>query len=254
MSFIQSMFSLEGKTALVTGPAVGIGQGIAVALAKAGANIVGISHEYNMDETAELIKAEGREFTQYIQDMGKTDEIDATADKILANHQIDILVNNAGIIRRQPAIDFSHENWEDVINVNLNGLFYLTQKIARPMIERKSGKIISIASLLAFQGGIIVPSYTASKHAVAGLTKAFANEWAQHNVQINAIAPGYIATNNTQQIREDENRNLEILKRIPANRWGQPSDLIGAAVFLASPASDYVNGHVLVVDGGWLAR
>ncbi|MCY8020101.1 2-dehydro-3-deoxy-D-gluconate 5-dehydrogenase KduD [Bacillus licheniformis] len=254
MGYLESYFSLEGKTALVTGPGTGIGKGIAEALAKAGADIIGTSHTSGLDETKRLIEEAGRTFTSYQLDMGNLDEVEAFAKKVPDRHQIDILVNNAGTIRREKAADFSRENWEAVINVNLNSLFLLTQAIGRQMIERKQGKIINIASLLSFQGGILVPAYTASKHAVAGLTKSFANEWAAYNVQVNAIAPGYIATNNTKQIRDDQNRNAEILKRIPAERWGQPDDIAGAAVFLSSPASDYVNGHVLAVDGGWLAR
>ncbi|ATH93481.1 3-ketoacyl-ACP reductase [Bacillus glycinifermentans] len=254
MGFLESYFSLEGKTALVTGPGTGIGQGIAEALAKAGADIIGTAHTSSLDETKRLIEEAGRSFVSYQLDMGNIDEVEAFAKEVSARHQIDILINNAGTIRREKAAEFSRENWETVINVNLNSLFTLTQAVGRQMIGRKQGKIINIASLLSFQGGILVPAYTASKHAVAGLTKSFANEWAAHNVQVNAIAPGYIATNNTMQIREDENRNAEILKRIPAERWGQPADIAGAAVFLSSPASDYVNGHVLAVDGGWLAR
>ncbi|MEC3607855.1 2-dehydro-3-deoxy-D-gluconate 5-dehydrogenase KduD [Bacillus glycinifermentans] len=254
MGYLESYFSLEGKTALVTGPGTGIGQGIAEALAKAGADIIGTAHTSSLDETKRLIEEAGRSFVSYQLDMGNIDEVEAFAKEVSARHQIDILINNAGTIRREKAAEFSRENWETVINVNLNSLFTLTQAVGRQMIGRKQGKIINIASLLSFQGGILVPAYTASKHAVAGLTKSFANEWAAHNVQVNAIAPGYIATNNTMQIREDENRNAEILKRIPAGRWGQPADIAGAAVFLSSPASDYVNGHVLAVDGGWLAR
>ncbi|MBU8787469.1 MULTISPECIES: 2-dehydro-3-deoxy-D-gluconate 5-dehydrogenase KduD [Bacillus] len=254
MGYLESYFSLEGKTALVTGPGTGIGQGIAEALAKAGADIIGTAHTSSLDETKRLVEEAGRSFVSYQLDMGNVDEVEAFAKEVSARHQIDILVNNAGTIRREKAAEFSRENWETVINVNLNSLFTLTQAVGRQMIGRKQGKIINIASLLSFQGGILVPAYTASKHAVAGLTKSFANEWAAHNVQVNAIAPGYIVTNNTKQIREDENRNAEILKRIPAERWGRPADIAGAAVFLSSPASDYVNGHVLAVDGGWLAR
>ncbi|MED1740697.1 2-dehydro-3-deoxy-D-gluconate 5-dehydrogenase KduD [Bacillus swezeyi] len=254
MGHPESYFSLKGKTALVTGPGTGIGQGIATALAKAGADIIGTAHTSGLDQTKRLIEDAGRTFTSYQLDMGNLDEIESFAKEVLDRHQIDILVNNAGTIRREKAAEFSRDNWETVINVNLNSLFLLTQAVGRKMIQRKQGKIINIASLLSFQGGILVPAYTASKHAVAGLTKSFANEWAAHNVQVNAIAPGYIATNNTKQIREDKNRNEEILKRIPAERWGQPDDIAGAALFLSSPASDYVNGHVLAVDGGWLAR
>ncbi|MCF6409988.1 2-dehydro-3-deoxy-D-gluconate 5-dehydrogenase KduD [Pseudalkalibacillus salsuginis] len=248
------MFSLEGKIALVTGARTGIGQGIAVAMAKAGADLLLHGHRNNMQETERLIKHEGRQVHTVLQDLVEVKEIDNFAERILSETKIDIVVNNAGIIRREPAIGFSRENWESVIDVNLNSLFYLTQQLAKPMLERNDGKIINIASLLAFQGGITVPSYTASKHAVAGLTKSLANEWAPHDVNVNAIAPGYIATNNTEAIQSNEERNHSILNRIPAGRWGKPEDIGGTAVFLASRASDYVHGHVLTVDGGWMAR
>ena len=223
-SYVASLFSLEGKTALVTGPGTGIGQGIAVALARSGADIIGTYHHTR--DVAALLKP----------------------------HSIDILINNAGTIKREEAAQYSEENWHTVMDVNINSLFFLTQKVGQQMLKKGQGKIVNIASLLSFQGGVFVPAYTASKHAVAGLTKAFANEWASQHIQVNAIAPGYIATNNTQAIRDDANRNEEILKRIPAGRWGRPEDLAGAAVFLSSPASDYMNGHILAVDGGWLAR
>ncbi|MFN2744501.1 MULTISPECIES: 2-dehydro-3-deoxy-D-gluconate 5-dehydrogenase KduD [Bacillus] len=254
MGYLESYFSLEGKTALVTGPATGIGQSIAAALAKAGADVIGTAHASGLEETKRLIEEAGRTFTSYQLDMSSLDEVESFTKEVLARHQIDILVNNAGTIRREKAAEFSRDNWETVINVNLNSLFLLSQAVGRQMIEHRQGKIINIASLLSFQGGILVPAYTASKHAVAGLTKSFANEWAAFNVQVNAIAPGYIKTNNTKQIRDDEKRNAEILKRIPAERWGEPADIAGAALFLSSPASDYMNGHVLAVDGGWLAR
>ncbi|MCY9161321.1 2-dehydro-3-deoxy-D-gluconate 5-dehydrogenase KduD [Bacillus atrophaeus] len=254
MSYSQTTFSLEGKTALVTGPGTGIGQGIAIALAGAGADIIGTSHKSSLSETQRLVEQEGRTFTSVRLDMGKPDEIKDAASEIFEKHPIDILVNNAGIIRREPAASYAEEDWKSVLDVNLNSLFLLTQTAGTYMLRKKSGKIIHIASLLSFQGGIFVPAYTASKHAVAGLTKSFANEWAQSGVQVNAIAPGYIATANTKPIREDEERNGEILKRIPAGRWGEANDIGGAAVFLASRASDYVNGHILAVDGGWLAR
>lgn len=186
--------------------------------------------------------------------MSKPEAIKDSAADLFENRQIDILVNNAGIIHREKAEDFSEENWRDVLNVNLNSLFILTQLAGRHMLKRGHGKIINIASLLSFQGGILVPAYTASKHAVAGLTKSFANEWAASGIQVNAIAPGYISTANTKPIRDDEKRNEDILKRIPAGRWGQADDIGGTAVFLASRASDYVNGHILAVDGGWLSR
>ncbi|MGV4319954.1 2-dehydro-3-deoxy-D-gluconate 5-dehydrogenase KduD [Bacillus mojavensis] len=254
MSYLQEAFSLEGKTALVTGPGTGIGQGIAKALAGAGADIIGTSHKSSLSETQQLVKQEGRTFTSFTLDMSKPDAIKDTAADLFETQQIDILVNNAGIIHREKADTFAEENWHNVLNVNLNSLFILTQLAGKHMLKRGHGKVINIASLLSFQGGILVPAYTASKHAVAGLTKSFANEWAASGVQVNAIAPGYISTANTQPIRDDEKRNEDILKRIPAGRWGKADDIGGTAVFLASRASDYINGHILAVDGGWLAR
>ncbi|WP_276734835.1 2-dehydro-3-deoxy-D-gluconate 5-dehydrogenase KduD [Bacillus sp. (in: firmicutes)] len=254
MSYLHEAFSLEGKTALVTGPGTGIGQGIAKALAGAGADIIGTSHTSSLSETQQLVEQEGRTFTSFTLDMGKPEMIKDAAAELFENRQIDILVNNAGIIHREKAEHFSEENWQHVLNVNLNSLFILTQLAGRQMLKRGYGKIINIASLLSFQGGILVPAYTASKHAVAGLTKSFANEWAASGVQVNAIAPGYISTANTKPIRDDEKRNEDILKRIPAGRWGKADDIGGTAVFLASRASDYVNGHILAVDGGWLSR
>ncbi|WP_236838515.1 2-dehydro-3-deoxy-D-gluconate 5-dehydrogenase KduD [Caldalkalibacillus salinus] len=251
---IENMFSLKGKTALVTGARTGIGQAIAVGLAQAGANLILLGHRDNMQETSQLVSEAGVKSQTVLLDLSKPDKVAPFCQDLLAEHRVDILVNNAGIIRREPAVDFSYDNWESVIDTNLNALFVLSQHIAKPMLERGYGKIINIASLLSFQGGITVPSYAASKHAVAGLTKALANEWAQKGIQVNAIAPGYISTNNTQALRENEERNAAILSRIPTGRWGEPDDLAGAAVFLASPASNYVNGHVLVVDGGWMAR
>ncbi|MCY8201389.1 2-dehydro-3-deoxy-D-gluconate 5-dehydrogenase KduD [Bacillus subtilis] len=254
MGYLHDAFSLEGKTALVTGPGTGIGQGIAKALAGAGADIIGTSHTSRLSETQQLVEQEGRIFTSFTLDMSKPEAIKDSAAELFENRQIDILVNNAGIIHREKAEDFSEENWQHVLNVNLNSLFILTQLAGRHMLKRGHGKIINIASLLSFQGGILVPAYTASKHAVAGLTKSFANEWAASGIQVNAIAPGYISTGNTKPIRDDEKRNEDILKRIPAGRWGQADDIGGTAVFLASRASDYVNGHILAVDGGWLSR
>lgn len=251
---MSRLFSLEGKTALVTGARTGIGQAIALGLSQAGANLVLLGHQDNMQETEALIKEQGGTCETVLVDLSRTEELAAKAEEIVARFDIDILVNNAGIIRRQPAIQHSLEDWKAVIDTNLNSLFILSQQIAKPMLERKSGKIINIASLLSFQGGINVPGYTSAKHAVAGLTKALANEWAAYGVQVNAIAPGYIETNNTEALRNDQERSASILSRIPTGRWGRPEDLAGAAVFLASPASDYVTGHVLVVDGGWMAR
>ncbi|MDX5474166.1 MAG: 2-dehydro-3-deoxy-D-gluconate 5-dehydrogenase KduD [Bacillaceae bacterium] len=250
-----NMFSLEGKTALVTGARTGIGQAIAVGLAEAGANIVLLGHQNNMQETESMIERIGRNYRTVKVDLSNIDNLPQKCDELIAQiGHVDILVNNAGIIRREPAIEHSISNWQAVIDTNLHAVFIISQKFAKSMIEKGEGKIINIASLLSFQGGITVPGYAASKHAVAGLTKALANEWASSGIQINAIAPGYIATNNTEALRNNEDRNKSILDRIPASKWGTPSDLVGAAVFLASPASNYVNGHVLVVDGGWMAR
>ncbi|MEW9667301.1 2-dehydro-3-deoxy-D-gluconate 5-dehydrogenase KduD [Ammoniphilus sp. 3BR4] len=251
---MNQLFSLEGKTALVTGARTGIGQAIALGLAQAGANLILLGHQNNMQDTEARIKEIGGSYETVLVDLSRTDELAGKAEEIAAKFEIDILVNNAGIIRRQPAIQHSIEDWKAVIDTNLNSLFILSQQIAKPMLERRRGKIINIASLLSFQGGISVPGYTSAKHAVAGLTKALANEWAAYGVQVNAIAPGYIETNNTEALRNDEERSASILSRIPAGRWGRPEDLAGAAVYLASPASDYVTGHVLVVDGGWMAR
>ncbi|MCY7571984.1 2-dehydro-3-deoxy-D-gluconate 5-dehydrogenase KduD [Bacillus pumilus] len=253
-SYVASLFSLEGKTALVTGPGTGIGQGIAVALARSGANIIGTYHHTPLEETKALVKQAGRSFHAVQVDFSDPQTAKQAVDAMLQKHTIDILINNAGTIKREQAAHYSEEDWHTVMDVNINSLFFLTQRVGRQMLKNRQGKIVNIASLLSFQGGVFVPAYTASKHAVAGLTKAFANEWANQHIQVNAIAPGYIATNNTQAIRDDENRNEEILKRIPAGRWGKPEDLAGAAVFLSSPASDYMNGHILAVDGGWLAR
>lgn len=247
-------FSLDGRTALVTGTSSGIGQAISEGLAAAGADLVLVSHHDTMGETAERVRAQGRAAHTVVADLSQTGQISGVAERILDQRRVDILVNNAGIIRRQPAAEFSDANWTDVLDVNLNAVFSLTRSIARPMLDRGHGKIINIASMLSFQGGILVASYAASKHAVAGLTRALANEWAPRGLQVNAIAPGYIETKATDALRADQDRNQEILARIPAGRWGQPADISGAAVFLASAASDYVNGHVLAVDGGWLAR
>ncbi|MES1034917.1 2-dehydro-3-deoxy-D-gluconate 5-dehydrogenase KduD [Bacillus pumilus] len=253
-SYVASLFSLEGKTALVTGPGTGIGQGIAVALARSGANIIGTYHHTPLEETKSLVEQAGRSFHAVQIDFSDPQSAKQAVDAMLQKHTVDILINNAGTIKREQAAHYSEEDWQTVMDVNINSLFFLTQKVGRQMLKNGQGKVVNIASLLSFQGGVFVPAYTASKHAVAGLTKAFANEWANQHIQVNAIAPGYIATNNTRAIRDDENRNEEILKRIPAGRWGKPEDLAGAAVFLSSPASDYMNGHILAVDGGWLAR
>ena len=251
---MTDMFNLSGKVAIVTGARTGIGQGIAEGLAEAGADIIGAGHA-SMPETEAYISGLGRKFKFYDIDLGKQDKIQQLVDDTIKTFgRLDILVNNAGIIRRQDVLEFSEENWDDVISMNLKSLFFLSQACARYMKDNGGGKIINIASMLSFQGGIRVVSYTASKSGVMGVTKLMATELAKFNIQVNAIAPGYIATNNTAALMADEKRSAEILGRIPADRWGTPQDLKGAAVFLASRASDYVNGHVLAVDGGWLAR
>ena len=251
---MQNIFNLSGKTALVTGARTGIGQGIAMALAQAGCDIVGAGHA-PMPETEAYVKNLGQKFLFYDIDLVSQDKIQALVDNTVKTFgRLDILVNNAGIIRREDVLDFSEKNWDDVINMNLKSLFFLSQAAARYMKDNGGGKIINIASMLSFQGGIRVVSYTASKSGVAGITKLMANELSKFNIQVNAIAPGYIATNNTEALIKDPKRSAEILGRIPAGRWGTPEDIGGAAVFLASKASDYVNGHILAVDGGWLAR
>jgi 2-deoxy-D-gluconate 3-dehydrogenase len=247
-------FDLTGKVAVVTGANTGIGQAIAVALAEAGADVA-LAGRSRADETAEKVRAAGRRATLIDADLSTSAPAQSIVDETLsALGGLDILVNNAGIIRRADAVAFSEEDWDAVIDTNLKSLFFLCQAAGRHMIGQGSGKIVNIASLLSFQGGIRVPSYAAAKSGVAGLTKALANEWAGKGVNVNAIAPGYIATNNTAALQADETRNRQILERIPAGRWGDPRDIAGAAVFLASAAADYVNGHVLTVDGGWLGR
>ncbi|RJX38607.1 2-dehydro-3-deoxy-D-gluconate 5-dehydrogenase KduD [Paenibacillus pinisoli] len=254
MSEVKQPFSLAGKKAIVTGAASGIGQAIAIGLAEAGAELLLLGHRSNMEDTSARIAEAGGSSREVLIDLSDLDSLDRNYQELVGDEPIDILVNNAGIIWREPAAEYTASKWHEVINVNLHAVFQLSQLVGKGMLKREQGKIINIASLLSFQGGILVPAYTASKHAVAGLTKALANEWASRNVQVNAIAPGYIATANTKAIREDAERNQSILSRIPAGRWGEASDLAGAAVFLASSASNYVNGHVLAVDGGWLAR
>ena len=251
---MSDLFDLTGKSAIVTGASTGLGMGMTLALASAGADMVLVDH-VSSEEVALKVRGMGRRAVTLSVDLMRMGSIDLVARTAVAEFgKIDILVNNAGIIRRVPAIDFSEKDWDDVMALNAKTVFFLAQAAARDMVKRKYGKIINTASLLAFQGGITVPSYAASKGAVAQVTKALANEWAVHGINVNAIAPGYMATNNTKALREDPVRSKSILDRIPAGRWGTPDDLGGAVVFLASPGSDYVNGHVLVVDGGWLAR
>ncbi|HEY3494891.1 MAG TPA: 2-dehydro-3-deoxy-D-gluconate 5-dehydrogenase KduD [Polyangiaceae bacterium] len=251
----MSTFRLDGLSALVTGASRGIGAAIAVALAEAGADVACHGNSSAPDETAERVRALGRKSLALRGDLGARGTPDAlmsAAGEGLG--RIDILINNAGMIRRAPAVEFTEADWDAVIEVNLRSVFRLCQLAGRGMLERGRGKIVNIASLLSFQGGITVPAYAASKGAVAQLTKALANEWAGRGVNVNAIAPGYIRTDNTAALMKDPTRSRQILERIPAGRWGEVEDLTGAAVFLCSRASDYVNGHVLAVDGGWLGR
>jgi 2-deoxy-D-gluconate 3-dehydrogenase len=253
---VLDKFKLNSKIALVTGASVGLGQAMAIALAEAGADVVAHCHfDGEADETCSLIEKLGRKTFSVPGDMSDREAPQKLIEETIEQFgRIDILINNAGMIRRAPAVDFSEEDWSTVLEVNLSSVFRLSQAAGRKMIEQGAGKIVNIASLLSFQGGITVPAYTASKSGVAGLTKAFANEWAKHNINVNAIAPGYMATNNTTALRADETRNRQILERIPAGRWGNADDLAGAAVFLSSAASDYLQGHIMVVDGGWMAR
>jgi 2-dehydro-3-deoxy-D-gluconate 5-dehydrogenase len=251
---MSNPFSLEGKVALVTGANTGLGQGIAVALAEAGADIA-VAGYVPPAETEAKIKAIGRKFLSINANLLTLEPVPRLISETLAAYgKLDILVNNAGMIRRQDALDFSEKDWDDVMNVNIKSVFFLCQAAGRQFVKQGGGKIINIASMLSFQGGIRVPSYTASKSGVAGITKLLANEWASRNINVNAIAPGYMATDNTAQLRADNKRSEEILARIPAGRWGTPKDVGGTAVFLASPAADYLNGAVIPVDGGWLAR
>ncbi|MCW0046680.1 2-dehydro-3-deoxy-D-gluconate 5-dehydrogenase KduD [Brevundimonas sp. BT-123] len=252
---MSNPFDLTGKVALVTGGNVGLGQGIALALAEAGADIVSVALSES-DDTVAKVQAMGRRAHAISADLTSIEPVERVVQETLAAMgRIDILVNNAGLIRRADAVDFTETDWDLVMNTNLKTVFFMSQAVARLFIKQgDGGKIINIASMLSFQGGIRVPSYTASKSGVAGLTKLMANEWAPHRITANAIAPGYFATANTQALREDPVRSAEILGRIPAGRWGEPSDLGGAAVFLASRASDYVQGAILPVDGGWQAR
>lgn len=248
-------FSLAGKVAIVTGSSTGLGEGMAYGLAEAGADIVGIYNK-NLPANKEKIEAMGRRFLGIPADLSSVAPVHDIINKTVETFgRLDILVNNAGIIRRNKSIDFTEEDWDDVMNVNLKTLFFLSQAAARQFIRQETGgKIINIASMLSFQGGILVPSYTASKSGVMGLTRLLACEWAPHNINVNAIAPGYMATRNTQSIQDDPVRNKQILERIPAGRWGSPDDMQGTVVFLASEASRYIHGYTLAVDGGWLAR
>jgi 2-deoxy-D-gluconate 3-dehydrogenase len=251
---MSTLFDLSGKVAVVTGANTGIGQGLAIALAEAGADVALVGRT-PAEETAEKVRGAGRRAAIVGADLSTIAPVRDVVERTVAElGGLDILVNNAGIIRRADALEFSEEDWDAVIDTNLKSVFFLCQAAARHMVSQGRGKIVNIASMLSFQGGIRVPSYTASKSGVAGLTKLLANEWASNGINVNAIAPGYIATNNTAALQADETRNRQILERIPAGRWGQPSDLAGAVVFLASDASNYVQGHVLAVDGGWLAR
>jgi len=251
----KSQFSLENKVAIVTGSSTGLGKGMAEGLARAGADIVGVYNNHPPVNQAGIEQL-GRRFVGVQADLSKITSITTIIDTTLKEFgKLDILVNNAGIIRRCPSIDFTEKDWDEVMDVNLKSLFFLSQAAARQFREQGTGgKIVNIASMLSFQGGILVPSYTASKSGVMGLTRLLACEWAPHGINVNAIAPGYMATSNTKPIQDDPDRNRQILERIPAGRWGKPEDLSGAVVFLASEAANYVNGYTLAVDGGWLAR
>ncbi|MBW8189830.1 2-dehydro-3-deoxy-D-gluconate 5-dehydrogenase KduD [Neiella marina] len=251
----QQLFDLSGQVAMVTGCSTGLGQAMAIALAQAGCNIVAIGVS-DPKETVTAIEQAGQRCHVIHADLAQVNDMaKLVSEAVEAFGQLNILVNNAGIIRRADAVDFTEADWDAVMDVNIKSLFLLSQAAAKHWIGQHSkGKIINIASMLSFQGGIRVPSYTASKSGVLGLTRALANEWAKYNINVNAIAPGYMATNNTAALQADVQRNQEILARIPAERWGQPADLAGPVVFLASAASDYMHGHTMAVDGGWLAR
>ena len=252
---ILEQFSLKGKTALVTGSSRGLGAGIALGLAEAGAQVALHGSKMIPDEILEGIAATGTNYVALVGDVSRAEVCASLVEQVVQHFgAIDILVNNAGIIRRAPAVEHSEEDWQAVIDTDLSSVFRLTQHAGRHMLARGSGKVINIASLLTFQGGIMVPSYAAAKGAVGQLTKAFANEWASRGVNVNAIAPGYMETDNTEALRANQERSRQILERIPAQRWGCPEDMAGAAVFLASSASDYIHGHILVVDGGWMGR
>lgn len=254
---MNSPFDLTGKTALVTGAKRGLGMGIAVGLAKAGADIIGVSATLESEGSAvqQRVEDTGRAFVGHAYDFSQRSETYELVEWLAStNRTVDILINNAGTIRRTPAVEHSDEDWDHVLEVDLNAPFVLSRELAKPMLERAQGKIVFVTSLLSFQGGITVPGYTSAKSAIAGLTKALANEWAGQGVNVNAIAPGYMATDNTQALQDDPARSKSILERIPAGRWGAPADMAGAAVFLSSQASDYVHGTTITVDGGWMGR
>ncbi|MHA6630460.1 2-dehydro-3-deoxy-D-gluconate 5-dehydrogenase KduD [Pseudonocardia sichuanensis] len=248
----RSPFDLHGRCALVTGAGRGLGRAVALGLARAGADLVLAGRPGSQTSTEKEIRELGRDVEVIDLDVADLDAVERADARV--SRQVDILVNNAGIIDREDSVAVGPGPWGHVLDVNLTGLFFLSRQIGRRMVERGHGKIVNIASLLSFQGGLRVAAYAASKHGVAGITKALANEWGPHGVQVNAIAPGYMATDNTAALRADPDRSRAILERIPAGRWGTADDIAGAAVFLGSPAADYVNGHVLVVDGGWMAR
>jgi 2-deoxy-D-gluconate 3-dehydrogenase len=250
----RSPFDLSGRCAVVTGAGRGLGQAIALGLAQAGADLVLLGRPGNQSSTRDQIAGLGRDVEVVDLDVSDHDAVGRVAAEVNSNRQVDILINNAGVIDREDSVDVSRQSWNRVLDVNLSGLFFLCQQFGRPMTKRGQGKIVNVASLLSFQGGLRVAAYAASKHGVAGVTKALANEWAPLGVQVNAIAPGYMTTDNTTALRADPDRSRSILERIPAGRWGEASDIAGVAVFLSSAAADYVNGHVLVVDGGWMAR
>ncbi|MFT8648759.1 MULTISPECIES: 2-dehydro-3-deoxy-D-gluconate 5-dehydrogenase KduD [Liquorilactobacillus] len=254
--FKMDFFSLKGKVAVITGGNTGLGQGYAVALAEAGADIfIPTFGKAEWNETRTMIEKRGRKVEFMDVDLTQKGVPEKVVTEVVNKFgHIDILINNAGMIRRNPLLESKDEDWERVININLNAVYYMSIAAARAMAKQKSGKIINIGSMLSFQGGKFIPSYTASKHGVAGLTKSFASELGAYNIQVNAIAPGYIKTANTAPIRADKARNQEILDRIPAGHWAEPHELMGVAVFLASKASDYVSGHILAVDGGYLVR
>ncbi|WP_195980555.1 2-dehydro-3-deoxy-D-gluconate 5-dehydrogenase KduD [Clostridium perfringens] len=253
--FSLDFFKLDGKVAIVTGGNTGLGMAYVEALVAAGADVLVTTFDNNTEEVKNIVESLGRKIVFVQGDLTKKETRDKVVSTCLEEFgKIDILVNNAGTIRRAPLLEYKDEDWQAVMDINLNSVYYLSQAVAKVMAKQGYGKIINIASMLSFQGGKFVPPYTASKHGVAGITKAFANELADLNIQVNAIAPGYIKTANTAPIRADKARNQEILSRIPAGRWGEVSDLMGTVVFLSSKASDYLNGHILAIDGGWLVR